>query len=480
MKKDNQMNRLIICFCIVMIYAVNIKANTNNKRPNVVFIVIDDMGWKDVGYMGSTYYETPNIDALASKGVAFSNAYAPAANCAPSRACMMSGQNTPRHGIYTVGASERGKAETRKLIPIENTLTLADSVVTIAEALKKEGYRTAQMGKWHIGDDPCAQGFDVNIAGSHAGHPKSYFSPYKNMQLKDGPEGEYLTDRLTDEAIAYIKQNKPELTGKPFFLYLPYYTVHTPLQGKEELIKKYKNKAGSKGQNNPTYAAMIESADSNIGRIMQVLKEEGISDNTMVIFFSDNGGIANISSQFPARAGKGSYYDGGIREPMIISWPKCLPKGKVVEEPVTGLDFYPTILEAANIPQDKTHMLDGLSLMSLMVKNKPLKRDALFWHFPIYLQGIHPVKDQARDPLFRTRPGTVMRKGKWKLHEYFEDGALELYDLEKDPGEWNNLVNNKPQKVKKMHQQMLDWRREMNAPVPTKLNPAYKAKVDTN
>jgi len=461
---------LVISLALTSVLHANL---LKKKKPNIVFILIDDLGWKDVGFMGSEFYETPNIDELAKSGVSFENAYAPAANCAPSRACIMSGQNTPRHGIYTVGSSERGKTHTRKLVPIENTVTLADSVLTLAEALHKAGYVTAHMGKWHLGDDPCTQGFDLNRAGSHAGHPKSYFSPYRNPVLEDGPEGEYLTDRLTNEAIQFINDNTSEQTSKPFFLYLPYFTVHTPLQGKEEVIKKYTHKEGCKGQKHAIYASMVESADQNIGRIINALKDEGLHENTMVIFFSDNGGIANISSQYPARAGKGSYYEGGIREPMIISWPNRLPQGKRIDTPVSGLDFYPTIVDAADIKRDKKQILDGESLMPLMLKDKPMQRDALYWHFPIYLQGIHPVNDQARDPLFRTRPGSVIIKGKWKLHEYFEDGGLELYNLETDLGESNNLANQKTEKAKELLEQLKAWRVEMQAPVPTELNPNY-------
>ncbi len=457
---------------IVLALVVSLLATANvwskdkkEQRPNIVFILIDDLGWKDVGYMRSEYYETPNIDALAANGVVFMNAYAPASNCAPSRACMVSGQNTPRHGIYTVGSSERGKAHTRKLIPIQNTKTLADSIVTISDVLKAEGYITAQIGKWHLGDDPCTQGFDINVAGTHAGHPKSYFSPYRNTKLEDGPEGEYLTDRLTNEAIRFINETKAESSGQPFFLYLPYYTVHTPLQGKADLIQKYERKEVVNGQGNAVYAAMVESADENVGRLLQALKQEGILENTLLIFFSDNGGIANVSSQSPARAGKGSYYEGGIREPLIISWPKYLPKDKVVQTPVTGLDFFPTIMEAAGIITSNERLLDDESLLSLMKNDEPLQREAMYWHFPIYLEAINPSKDQARDPLFRTRPGSVMRKGKWKLHEYFEDGGLELYNLEEDPGESHNLAEELPELTIELLQQLRDWREMIIPPV---------------
>lgn len=470
-KKNEVQNRKILILVFVLFLTLRLKATT--EKPNIIFILIDDLGWKDVSYMGSDFYETPNIDKLAAQGVVFTNAYAPAANSAPSRACMLSGQYTPRHGIYTVGSSERGASHTRKLIPTPNNNHLADSVVTIADMLKTADYKTVSIGKWHVSDDPCTQGFDINIGGSHAGHPKSYFSPYKNPNLKDGPKGEYLTDRLTSEATDFIRENSSKDNNSPFFLYLPYFTVHTPLQGKEELIEKYKKKKGVPGQQNPVYAAMVESADTNIGRILETLEQKRITDNTLVIFFSDNGGIAATSSQKPLRAGKGSYYEGGIREPLVMRWPNKFPQGKVIDEPILGIDFYPTILEAANIKKDNHHLLDGVSLISHITENKALEREALFWHFPIYLEAYSPKLDESRDPLFRTRPGSVIRKGKWKLHEYFENGDLELYNLESDLGEQHNLAEEMPEKAKELHLMLKQWRKDTGAPVPNQLNPDY-------
>ena len=263
----------------------------NNEKPNIVFILIDDLGWKDVGFMGSTYYETPNVDRLASHGCVFTSAYANAPNCAPTRACLLSGQYTPRHGIYTVGSSERGKTSLRKLIPTPNKTILDSDIVTIAESLKRAGYTSASIGKWHLGSDPdtgpLSQGFDINIGGNTAGHPQRYFSPYNNPNIDDGPEGEYLTDRLTDEALRFIEHNR----DRPFFLYLPHYAVHMPIQAKRELVEKYRAKTGNNGRNNPEYAAMIESMDIGVGRIMDKLHELGIVDNTIVVFFPIMGGM---------------------------------------------------------------------------------------------------------------------------------------------------------------------------------------------
>ncbi|UCE47559.1 MAG: sulfatase, partial [Phycisphaerales bacterium] len=261
----------------------------SRRRPNIIFVLIDDMGWRDLGCYGSEYYETPNIDRLAAKGMQFSAAYTSGPNCAPTRASLMSGQYTPRHGIITVGNSDRGAPHLRKLIPQENKTVLDSAITTIAEAIKPAGYVSASMGKWHLGNDPghgpIGQGFDVNVGGYEAGSPRSYFSPYKNPQLKDGPKGEYLPDRLTDEALKFIEANR----DKPFFLYLPHYAVHTPIRAKKQMIAKYKAKRASNGQGNPTYAAMIESTDQGVGRIMAKLDELGLTDDTIVIFSSDNG-----------------------------------------------------------------------------------------------------------------------------------------------------------------------------------------------
>ncbi|MBT3198716.1 MAG: sulfatase [Phycisphaerales bacterium] len=437
-------------------------------RPNIVLINMDDLGWKDLAFMGSKYYETPNLDNLASQGMVFTNAYSNAANCAPSRACVMSGQYGPRHGVYTVASSARGHAKTRKLIPTKNRTDLPDDNVTMAEALKSAGYITATMGKWHLGADPKTQGFDVNVAGTTAGSPRSYFSPYRNKKLSDGPKGEHLPYRLTTEAIKFVEANK----ARPFFLYLPYFSVHTPIQAKKDITAKYAKKKPSGGQGNPKYAAMIESADTNIGRLMKAIDELKLRDNTIVIFTSDNGGICKISSQAPARAGKGSYYEGGIREPLVVRWPAKIKAGSKCDTPVIGIDFYPTLLAATGAKKPKGKLLDGVNIMPLLTQSGKIGERALFWHFPIYLQS-YSGADESRDPLFRTRPGCVVRVGDWKLHEYFEDGGLELYNLKDDLGERNDLSAKMPDKTKELHAIMLQWRKETKAPVPTEKNPKY-------
>ncbi|PWE01382.1 sulfatase [Marinilabilia rubra] len=441
--------------------------------PNVVFIHIDDLGWADLGYMGSDYYETPHIDRLASEGLVFTNAYAGAANCAPSRACLLTGENTPRHGVYTVSPSERGNSKTRKLVPIANTDSILPSNLTLGHLFKKAGYETCAIGKWHVSRDALNNGFDINIAGSHQGNPgkNGYFAPF-NVPLDHKVEGEYLTDRLTDEAINFIESNR----RSPFFLYMSYYTVHTPLQGKEDLVKKYEMKQGHNGQDNPTYAAMVEAMDQNVGRILNRLEALQLENNTMVVFLSDNGGIRAISNQAPLRGGKGSYYEGGIRVPMIVKWPSNVYQG-VTEEPVVNLDFFPTFQSVLNVDLNK-ETLDGVDLTPLF-EGKELKKRPFFWHFPIYLQAYNPSEDQGRDPLFRTRPGSVVRYGNWKLHQYFEDGGLELYNLLQDPGETKNLVQQKPDKTRELKQLLEKWREELDAPVPDKPNPDFDPQFES-
>jgi len=428
-------------------------------RPNFVFILIDDLGWKDLGCMGSRYYETPNIDRFADQGIIFTSAYTNGPNCAPSRASFMSGQYSPRHGVYTVGSSERGKAHLRKLIPIQNKTTLDPKIVTVAEALKVAGYVCGHFGKWHLGGGPefapASQGFDVEFRRDNG---KGHFNP----------AGEYLTDRLTDRAIDFIEQNK----NNPFFLYLAHHAVHTPIQAKKEIIEKYQRKQGSGGQNTPTYAAMIESVDQSVGRVVGKLDELGLTDNTVVFFFSDNGGVVGITSMKPLRGGKGMLYEGGIRVPLMVRWPGRIKPGSICDVPVIGIDFYPTILQMTGVPKPKGHILDGESIVPLLKGGNSLKREAIFWHFPAYLEANYGWKG-----IWRTTPAGAVRQGHWKLIEYFEDGTLELYNLKDDIGEQNNLAQETPKKTKQLHKLLKNWRKSIKAPVPTELNPQYNPRL---
>ena len=460
------MRSYILPILLVLVTALASCAKKDSGLPNIVLIVADDLGWKDVGFMGSSYYETHNLDRLAGEGMVFKRAYAAAANCAPSRACLMTGMYTTAHGIYTVASSERGDPRTRRLIPETNTDTLHDRFFTLAEALKQSGYTTVNIGKWHLGQDPCSQGMDYNVGGSIWGHPKSYFAPYIQPGLK-APEGEYLTDRLTEEALGFMRKHR----DRPFFLYLPYYAVHTPIQAKPALEQKYAKRGATACQNNASYAGMVDNLDSCIGSLMKELDMLGLSENTLVIFTSDNGGIREISCQDPLRAGKGSYYEGGIRVPLVFRWPGQIKNGSIMEEPVINMDFYPTFLEI--IGMEPPENLDGLSLWPLLKGRGSLSERPLFFHFPVYLQAYRKGYDDGRDPLFRTRPGSVIIEGKWKLHYYYEDGGKELYNLNTDPGERINLTSINTIKTEELLSKLEAWLEEEKAPVHFNLNPQF-------
>ncbi len=461
--------KLTMLFISILLFA-QCKTNGESKenlKPNILLINIDDMGWRDVGFMGSEFYETPNIDALAADGMIFTNAYAGAANCAPSRACMLSGQWTPRHGIYTVTNSDRGKSKDRKIIPTPNNEYMPDDNLLIPEILKQNGYTTCHAGKWHLTDNPLLRGFDVNIGGSHAGNPGSYYPPYKSVQsLKAPTDDYYLTNLVMDKTLDFLNAVDEE----PFFLYYSPYAVHTPIQPVKSLLPKYEGKAEWNGQNNAEYATMVENLDTEIGRMIAALEESGKLRNTFILFISDNGGVYKITKQWPLRAGKGAYYEGGIREPMFAYWQGKIKGGLKSEIPITNLDFFPTILEVAGVEKPAGKVLDGRSILPILTKNETMDERPLFWHFPIYLQD---GNIECQDLKFRTRPGSAIRLGDWKLIQYFENNDIELYNLKDDIGEKNNVAHSNPEKVQELLAMLDKWRIETNAPVPTALNPEY-------
>ncbi len=432
---------------------------TSPAPPNIVLIYADDLGYSDLACYGNEFHLTPHLDQLAAGGMRFTNAYANAPNCAPSRAALMSGQYGPRHGVYTVGSAARGKKENRKLLPPKNRTVLDDDVWTLPEMLHEAGYVSAQIGKWHLGDDPRTQGFDVNIAGNKAGHPKSYFSPYKNEDLSDGPEGEYLTDRLTDESIRFIETHRT----KPFFLYLSHYAVHTPIQAKKDLKRIYQERNDS---GNAGYAAMVDSLDQSVGRIVQCLDRLELRERTLVIFTSDNGGHGGITSMAPLRGAKGMLYEGGIREPFIVNWPGQVKAGSVEEAPVIGTDLLPTLAALASVPLPADAIFDGVDIGPLMLGGADLPERPLHWHFPAYLEGLGRGEDK---PTWRTTPAGAVRLGSYKLIEFFEEGRLELYDLAEDVSETRNLAAEQPEKAKELHGLMLEWRKQTAAAMPTVL-----------
>ncbi len=447
-----------------------VAAAQSPKPLNFVFILIDDMGWTDLGCYGSKSYDTPNIDRLASQGMRFTNAYAACPVCSPTRASIMTGKYPARLHL-TDWIPGRKQWPTAKLLTPSFRQELPLEEITLAEALKPAGYVSASIGKWHLGGEgfsPVEQGFDRNIGGTARGSPASYFGPFDLPGLKGGPAGEYLTDRLSDEAEKFIEENK----DRPFFLYLPEFAVHLPLEGKQELVAKYETKLrGSETQNNPIYAAMVESVDQGIGRLMQKLDDLKIADRTVVILTSDNGGLRfegkntkPVTSNAPLRAGKGHLYEGGIREPLIVRWPGVVKPGSICHEPMISVDYFPTILEMAGLGRPR-QPVDGVSLVPLLKQAGVPKRDAIYWHYPHYSNQGGP-------------PSGAIRHGEFKLIEFFEDGRVEMYHLKNDPGERHNLAHVDPRLTTTLYSMLQQWRRSVGAVMPGS-NPSYDpAKAD--
>jgi arylsulfatase A len=435
----------------------------SGRKPNFVFILIDDLGWTDIGANGSQYYLTPNIDRLAAEGMRFTDGYAACPLCSPTRASIMTGKYPARLHLTDWIPGEGDRPGNKLKVP-EWTKYLPLEEVTIAEALRAAGYATASVGKWHLGSEPYFpehQGFDVNRAGGSIGHPASYFWPYGTPEHthrvphlgEGGREGEYLTDRLTQEALAFIRNNR----ARPFFLYFAHYAVHLPLEAKKALIDKYSARTPQGDQKNPVYAAMIDSVDQSVGSILHELDQMGIGEQTMVIFTSDNGGLwPQSTSNRPLRAGKGYPYEGGIREPFIIKWPGVTKTGSVCREPVISIDFYPTMLQIAGFKGDPNHnrRLDGRSLVPLLRQSGSLKREALFWHYPHYWGGE------------RSKPFGAVRAGNWKLIEYYEDMRIELYNLAEDVGEENDLASGMKRKADELRRRLSEWRASVGAQMP--------------
>jgi arylsulfatase A-like enzyme len=438
------------------------------RKPNVIFILADDMGWTDLGCQGSKYYESPNIDRLAAQGRRFTNGYSCGPNCTPTRAALMTGQYGPRTGAYTVGSIDRFDWQSRPLRPVDNVVNLPLEKMTVAQAMKSAGYATAMFGKWHNGTQgayhPSQRGFDEAITSQGA-----HFD-FKTEPQVDYPKGQYLADFLTDRAVDFIKRKK----DGPFFLYLPHFAVHAPHNAKPELIAKFKDKAPAGGHYDPTYAAMIYSVDESVGRILALLDELKIADNTLVIFSSDNGGVGGykragvetgkeITDNAPLRGGKGMLYEGGVRVPFIFRWPGHIAAGTTSGEPICSVDLFPTLVELAAASRPTNHVLDGVSVTPVLFSRDPkasLGRDAIYWHFPGYL-GAKPGN-------WRTTPAGAIRSGDYKLIEFFEDGRLELYDVTKDISQTNNLAAKEPAKVKELHEKLIAWRQSVGAKMPTK------------
>ena len=482
------MNRIFILLSSVLLLASHSCTGPDSpeSKPNVVFILVDDLGWADLGCYGSTFHETPNIDQLAGESMRFTSAYAACPVCSPTRTSIMTGKYPARIGVtdWIAGRQVYNAGLPCDMLLSRNfELEMKLEEITIAEALKEAGYHTFFAGKWHMGEDsifwPEHQGFDINKGGWRVGSPRGgYFSPYVNPRLESGPEGECLTDRLTDESIAFLEANEKG----PFLLYLSFYTVHTPLQGKPGLIEKYEQKLEDTGldpaslettakewikyappggrfvertqQGHPVYASMIETLDINVGRLMNKLRELGLEENTIVIFMSDNGGLATAegspTSNLPLRAGKGWMYEGGIREPMFIKWPGSGSEGSVSDVPVTSTDFFPTIQEMAGLDLKPEQHMDGMSLVPILTGKGSLSERPLFWHYPHYsYQG--------------GKPGAAVRLGDYKLIEFFDPGIVELYNLAEDVGETKNLAGEMPGKAEELLHILHSWQNEVGA-----------------
>ncbi len=439
-------------------------AGAAEQPPNIVFILADDLGFTDLGCTGSGYYETPHIDRLAAEGVRFANGYTCGPNCQPTRAALLSGQYGPRTGIYTVGSIDRFDWQSRPLRPAENVADLPLDKITLAQSLKAAGYATGMFGKWHLGNDPehhpSKRGFDEAIISSGR-----HFNFATNPQTEHDADA-YLADFLTDRAVDFIHRHKDQR----FFLYLPHFAVHTPLEAKADLIGRYQTKPAAGGHGNPVYAAMIASLDQSVGRVVAALDELQLAGSTLVIFTSDNGGVGgyvregvqakDITDNAPLRGGKGMLYEGGVHVPYFFRWQGKITAGQTCQAPINSVDLYPTLLDVAGAIAPKAYTLDGHSYASLLVTPNEAAADRapLYWHFPGYLGSAGGT--------WRTTPAGAIRWGDWKLLEFFEDGRLELYNLSEDPGERVNRAAELPDRTRQLHEKLVAWRQSVSAPMP--------------
>ena len=453
--KAPAMRFLIATFLVLGAAAVE----AQQSKPNILFILIDDLGWMDIACQGNPNLHTPNIDKLATQGMRFTDAYAAAPVCSPTRAAVMTGQSPARlHITNHLPDQERFTPENSKLLPPQMSDHLPLEATTIAERLKEDGgYATAFIGKWHLykGREsqfaPQHQGFDLNIGGCSKGGPPTFFDPYRIEFLEDRKEGEYLPDRLADETITFMREQTAK--QKPFYAALFNYTVHWPMEAPENLVAKYKDRP-LKGYRDHRYAAMIEAMDSAIGRVLAELDALGIAEETFVVFTSDNGPFGGVGDARPLRADKGHLYEGGIRVPLIVRWPGKVEASGVSEEPVILTDFYPTLLDVAGLEPHADYAGDGESLQQLLTGKAKLKRAAIFWHYPNF--AFH--KDN--------RLGSAIRMGDYKLLEFFADDAIELYNLREDIGERRNLAKDQPELAAEMRKRLQAWRIESGAQMP--------------
>ena len=476
----------LLSFCLV---GCDDQQEAESRPPNVVFILVDDLGAHDLGYAGSNYYETPYIDRLAAQSMNFTNGYAASRVCSPSRASIMTGLYPTRHGITDwIGAKTdtawRSLNRHDKLLPARYVHQLSSDYTTLPEALKSVGYKTFFAGKWHLGDEgsyPEDHGFDINVGGFENGYPAGgFFSPYQNPKMSDGKKGENLSVRLAQETADFIEAHQ----DTTFFAFLSFYAVHAPIQTTQPKWQHYQQKAEEQGiadsgfvmervlpirvtQDNPVYAGLVSAVDDGVGIVMEQLKKLGLEDNTVVIFTSDNGGVASgdnyATSNLPLRGGKGYQWEGGIREPYLIRVPGLNQGGQTSDVPVNGIDFYPTILDLVSADLTPQQSLDGVSLMPVL-QGQPMAERALFWHYPHY-------GNQGGEP------SSIIREGDWKLIHYWEDNREELYDLRHDINEQQDLVAERPAVAQQLSKKLTQWLTETNAKIPVK-DPIYDAKLD--
>ena len=489
------MIRLIVCLSLLLVansWAAKRPVRRAQERPNFVFILVDDLGRQDLSIEGSSFYETPNVDRIARKGMRFAHAYSTCQVCSPSRASIQTGKYPARLAItdYIGGTTGRNQPDkwkrNTKLLPARYEMQMELEEVTIAEALKEAGYTTFFAGKWHLGHTgfgPEEQGYDINKGGHIAGTPPGgYFAPYNNPALEDGPPGEELPVRLGRETAKFIADHK----HRPFFAMLSFYSVHGPIQSTEARWKKYRAKAEKMGliqrddprflldrtkevrqvQDHPVYAGMMEAMDEGVGLVLDELEKQGLADNTVVFFTSDNGGVSSgdgfATSCLPLRGGKGRQWEGGIRQPLYIAWPGVTPGGTTTDVPVTGTDFYPTILQIAGAPLRPKQHLDGVSLVNVL-KGGGIADRPLFWHYPHY-------GNQGGEP------SAMIRKDEWKLIHYFEDDRAELYHVNRDLSEREDLASTQPERASGMLKELKSWQQSVGARFPTK-NPNWDAEA---
>ena len=442
-------------------------------KPNLIFIMADDLGWADVGYNGASFYETPHIDALRASGMKFNSAYPGASNCMPSRSCIVSGMYITRTQMWTPGGKAKGETAYMKfLVPrkeddagdeiFPSKMSLDPSVTSIAEVLNSAGYKTARFGKWHLGPD--TQGFDLSDPNGLGGPERSY---YGDIDVEE---------TLTDGVVSFIAGN----AARPFFIYLNYWDVHTPIKARPEVIAKYEKKlAGGQWDKpwNATYAAMVEAVDTGIGRIREAVQSQGLAGKTLIVFTSDNGGHSGATWCEPLKGAKGAFYEGGIRVATCMSWPGVIEAGSVCETPITGVDYLPTFaqLAGANLP---THQpVDGQSIVPLILGKSALENRSIFWHYPLYLAGgeynrvvnVHGTNM----PYWRATPCSVIRRGDWKLIQFFEDDSIKLFNLKEDLGEKIDRASSEPERAGRLLEELRAWQKHTGAVIPTVLNPQF-------